>query len=216
MKMFVFDHCPYCIRAMMMNGLKDMDIKLEYLQNHDVQARTDKVGANMVPILEKEDGSYMAESLDIVAYLDGLDGNPVLGQGDQSELIADWYKRVYGVSQRLVYPRWMKVDLPEFGSWEAKEWFIKNKSAAIDMSFDQAFVMTENYLSELNELLMDLEWIRPPSERSNQLSYDDITFFPVLRNFTVIKGVVFPARVRQYLDEVAALTDIVLYDDIAV
>ncbi|RXJ74441.1 glutaredoxin, GrxB family [Veronia nyctiphanis] len=216
MKMFVFDHCPYCIRAMMMNGLKKLEIETVYLQNHDVEARIEKVGANMVPILQKEDGSYMGESLDIVKYLDEFDGNPVLQASASEEKVAAWYKRAYGVSQRLVYPRWMRVKLPEFGCHEAKEWFTKNKSAAIEMSFDDAFVMTESYLGELNVLLKELDWLVLPSERDNTLTYDDITFFPVLRNFTVVKGIIFPPRVRNYIDEISSLTDINLYDDIAV
>nr|WP_303803540.1 glutathione S-transferase N-terminal domain-containing protein [Snodgrassella alvi] len=37
------------------------------------------IGEKMVPILQKEDGSYMPESLDIVAYVDSNYGkSPVL------------------------------------------------------------------------------------------------------------------------------------------
>lgn len=51
MKLFVFQHCPYCIKAMMVAAYKKIDVEWVYLQNHDVDARIAKVGANMVPIL---------------------------------------------------------------------------------------------------------------------------------------------------------------------
>ena len=216
MKLFVFDHCPFCIKAMMVAGLKKADIELVYLQNHDVDARIDKVGANLVPILQKEDGSYMAESLDIAAYIDALDGNPVLATGSNDDNISAWADIARPYSSRLLYPRWMKVDLPEFQCEEAKAWFTKNKTAMIEQDFDDAFSKSAEYLIELNATFDKLAWLQLPSERNNVLSYDDVNLFPSLRNLTVVKGVKFPARIRQYIDEVAALTSTSLYDDIAV
>ena len=216
MKLFVFDHCPFCIKAMMVAGLKKADIELVYLQNHDVDARIDKVGANLVPILQKEDGSYMAESLDIAAYIDALDGNPVLATGSNDDNISAWADIARPYSSRLLYPRWMKVDLPEFQCEAAKAWFTKNKSAMIEQDFDDAFSKSEEYLAELNASFDKLSWLQLPSERNNVLSYDDVNLFPSLRNLTVVKGVQFPNRIRQYIDEVAALTSSSLYDDIAV
>ena len=216
MKLFVFDHCPFCIKAMMVAGLKKADIELVYLQNHDVDARIDKVGANLVPILQKEDGSYMAESLDIAAYIDAIDGNPVLATGSNDDNISTWSDIARPYSSRLLYPRWMKVDLPEFQSEEAKAWFTKNKTAMIEQDFSDAFSKSDEYLSEINGSFDKLSWLQLPSERNNVLSYDDVNLFPALRNLTVVKGVQFPTRIRRYIDEVAALTSTSLYDDIAV
>ena len=216
MKLFVFDHCPFCIKAMMVVGLKKADIELVYLQNHDVDARIDKVGANLVPILQKEDGSYMAESLDIAAYIDVLNSNPVLATGSNDDNISTWSTVARPFSSRLLYPRWMKVELPEFQCEEAKAWFTKNKTAMIEQDFDDAFSKTEEYLAELNASFALLSWLQLPSERNNVLSYDDVNLFPSLRNLTVVKGVQFPNRIRQYIDEVAELTATTLYDDIAV
>ncbi|PSW13885.1 glutaredoxin 2 [Photobacterium sanctipauli] len=216
MKLFVFDHCPFCIKAMMVAGLKQADIELVYLQNHDVDARIDKVGANLVPILQKEDGSYMAESLDIAAYIDAIDGNPTLAAGTNDDNIAAWSEVARPFSSRLLFPRWMKVELPEFGSQDAKDWFTNNKTAMIEQDFEDAFAKTEEYLAGLKASFSQLDWLVLPSERNNQLSYDDVNLFPALRNLTVVKGVAFPTKVRQYIDEVAALTATTLYDDIAV
>ncbi len=216
MKLFVFEHCPFCIKAMMVANYKKLDVEWIFLQNHDVDARIEKVGANMVPILEKSDGSYMAESLDIVQYFDELDDHPQLLHASCSPQIAEWGIKTKDFHGALVHPRWMRIDLPEFQSPEAKNWFTKNKSAMISMSFEQALERTDEFLEALNNALSEIDWLTLPSEHNNQLSYDDINFYPTLRNLTVIKGVKFPQRVRQYIDEVTALTQIPLYDDVAV
>ncbi|MGF1726293.1 glutaredoxin 2 [Photobacterium nomapromontoriensis] len=216
MKLFIFDHCPFCIKAMMVAGLKQADIEWVYLQNHDVDARIEKVGANLVPILQKEDGSFMAESLDIVAYIDALDGQPQLAAASHDDNIVAWTTQARPLSSRLLFPRWMMIELPEFQCNEAKEWFTQNKQTMIEQSFADAFANSNEYLSNLNASFTMLDWLVLPSERDDQLSYDDINLFPSLRNQTVIRGVQFPDRVRQYIDEVATLTGIALYDDVAV
>ncbi|KXF82094.1 glutaredoxin 2 [Enterovibrio coralii] len=216
MKLFVFDHCPYCVKAMMVAGMKKMDVERVYLQNHDIDARIEKVGANLVPILQKPDGEYMAESLDIAAYLDAFDGAPVLKDSEFSQRIAAWMEVAGFYGSRLIYPRWMMIELPEFQSDDARAWFIEKKSAMIDMTFDEAFANSEEYIAKLNVELLKLDWLVLPSQRGNTLSYDDINLFPFLRNYTVIKGLRYPGIVRQYLDEVSELTGVKLYDAVAV
>lgn len=216
MKLFVFEHCPFCIKAMMLANLKNMPVEFVYLQNHDVDARIDKVGANMVPILEKEDGTYMAESLDIVKYLDEWDGKPLLSEAVHQADIDRYNQAVKSVEGPLVHPRWMEIILPEFGSAEAKAWFTTNKSKMIGMSFEQAMAQSNEFLIQLNHALRNLEWLTLPSSRDNVLSYDDINVYPTLRNLTVIKGVEFPPNVRLYIDEVTALANIPLYDHVAI
>lgn len=216
MKLYVFDHCPFCVKAMMVAGLKKMDVEIVYLQNHDVDARVEKVGANLVPILEKPDGSFMAESLDIAAYLDSFDANPVISAQSHADRIADWQTAASYFGSRLIYPRWMMIPLPEFECEEAKAWFTKNKTAMIDMSFEQAYAASEEYICKLNVELAKLDWLVPPSQRGNIITYDDINIFPFLRNYTVIKGIRYPGNVRQYIDEMAALAKVGLYDAVAV
>lgn len=213
MKLFVFDHCPYCIKAMMVAGWKALPVEWVYLQNHDVNARIEKVGANLVPILQKPDGSYMAESLDIAAYLDNLTDQPRLQPGVHEQQISLWSQQARQFGAPLLYPRWMEIKLPEFQCDEARAWFTKNKSASIGMSFPAALAQTPTLLAGLNQQLATIDWLVLPSERENRLSYDDINFFPTLRNYTVIKGIEFPLQVRRYIDEVAALTGIELYDN---
>ena len=47
------------------------------------------------------------------------------------------------------------------------------------------------------------------------LSLDDIDLWSRLRSLTIVKGLVFPPKVRAYLDNFAAKGDLPLYDAIA-
>ncbi|MBT1444670.1 glutaredoxin 2 [Shewanella sp. JM162201] len=216
MKLFVFEHCPYCVRAMMIVGYKKLDVPFEVLQNHDVDSRIRMVGANMVPILQKPDGSFMGESLDIVAYLDGLDGNPLLEPPRHESAIKAWLDEAGYFSARLLHPRNVKLGLKEYGSAEAIAWYTDKKSAAIGMSFDEAMAATPTWLAGLNATFAALEFVPLPSERGNRLSLDDILLYPPLRNLTAVKGVQFGARLERYIAEVTALTGIRLFGDLAI
>lgn len=216
MKLFVFEHCPYCVRAMMLVGYKQLDIKIEVLANDDVESRIRMVGANMVPILQKADGSFMGESLDIVAYLDALEGQPVLAPARHEAAIQSWLKEAGAYSAPLLHPRNVRLGLKEYNSAAAIAWYTQNKSAAIGMSFDEAFANSSELIAALNPLFTDLEFIPLPSARENRLGYDDILLYPTLRNLTAVKGLEFGDHVRRYINEVTALTNVRLFDDIAI
>lgn len=216
MKLFLFDHCPYCVKAMMAVGYKQLDVEYVFLQNHDIQARIDKVGANLVPILQKADDRYMAESLDIVTYLDQVTGQPTLDVARLDAVINEWITKTKQLSSALVYPRWLKIPLPEFQCDEARDWFTEKKTQTLGIDFDTAYHNTAEYLNQLHPQLEEIDWLVLPSERRNRLSYDDINFYPTLRNLTVIKDIQFPAKIRQYIEEVSILTGIHLFDEVAV
>ena len=68
MKLYVYDHCPFCTRARMAAALRGVATELVYLPNDDEDTPIRLIGAKQLPILQKEDGSHMGESLDIVRY----------------------------------------------------------------------------------------------------------------------------------------------------
>lgn len=78
MKLYIYDHCPYCLKARMIFGLKNIPVELHVLLNDDAETPTRMVGQKQVPILQKDDSRYMPESMDIVHYVDKLDGKPLL------------------------------------------------------------------------------------------------------------------------------------------
>ena len=169
-----------------------------------------------MPILQKSDNTYMAESLDIVTYLDQVTDQPTLDVARLETVINEWITKTKRLSSALVYPRWLKIPLPEFQCDEAINWFTEKKTQTLGIGFDTAYENTAEYLNQLHSQLEDIDWLVLPSERSNRLSYDDINFYPTLRNLTVIKDIQFPAKIRQYIEEVSILTGIHLFDEVAV
>ena len=201
----------------MIVGLKSLPVDIDIIMEGDAETPTRMVGRKVVPILQKEDGSYMAESLDIVAYLDKANSAvPTITSSKHEAQIKQWLSDTMPSISPLLYPRWLKIDLPEFQCEEAKAWFTKNKTALISMSFEDALSHTSEYVTQVNQALNKLNWLELPSTREQRLSYDDINVYPFLRNLTVVKGIEFPALVRQYIDEVTQLTGTPVYDAVAV
>ena len=66
MKLYHYDHCPFCVRARMIIGLRGLNVEQIPLANDDEATPIGLVGKKMVPILIKDDGTAMGESLDIL------------------------------------------------------------------------------------------------------------------------------------------------------
>ena len=73
MKLHVYDHCPYCVRARMALGLKGIPFEMRVQLNDDEATPISMIGKKMLPILEDAEG-FMGESLDIVAKVDAMTG----------------------------------------------------------------------------------------------------------------------------------------------
>ena len=122
-KIYVYDHCPFCVRVRLALGMKNIKSDLIFLANDDIETPTKLVGKKLAPIMQFEDGSAMMESLDIVELLDtnekyGPTGfiKPASGRTD----LKDWQKTVKEEMRILQRPRYMKAFLPEFAMKDAR------------------------------------------------------------------------------------------------
>ena len=104
MKLYIYDHCPFCVKARMIFGLKNLPVELIVMLNDDEETPKRLIGQKIAPILQKEDGSCMPESLDIVRFVDKLDGEPLL-TGKTNPAINDWLRNVNGYVNKLLLPR---------------------------------------------------------------------------------------------------------------
>ncbi|MCI4238702.1 glutaredoxin 2 [Dickeya dianthicola] len=199
MKLFVYDHCPFCVKARMIFGLKRLPVELHVLSNDDEATPISMVGQKMVPILQKQDGSYMPESLDIVKYIDELDGKPVL-TGPLNPAIDAWIRRVYEYASRLLIPRFSRAAFEEFATDAGRNYFIHKKEGQIG-SFDTHFSQTAVLIGQLEG---DLQALAPlivsPQACNGTLSLDDINLFALLRSLTIVADVNVPAAVAAYCD----------------
>lgn len=210
MKLYVYDHCPYCVRARMIFGLKKMPVEIITLLNDDEQTPVSLVGRKVVPILVTEQGEAMPESLDIVAYIDSHYGRKCLLDNVRVE-IEDWIKKVSQYANFLLLPRFIQLDLAEYQTQSAIDYFVAKKTASIG-DFAQHEAKTAEYLQQLHQDLLELSPLVVSDEAlSGHLSYEDILLFPLLRNLTCIKGLSLPQNIAQYVGNMAVLSDIPLY-----
>lgn len=126
MKLYIYDHCPFCLKARMIFGLKNIPVELIVLLNDDELTPTRMIGQKMAPILQKDDSRYMPESMDIVHYVDKLDGKPLL-TGPRNPAVETWLRKVNGYANRLLIPRFAKSAFDEFATPEARAYFVKRK-----------------------------------------------------------------------------------------
>lgn len=212
MKLFVYDHCPYCVRPRMIVGLKKLAVETVTLLNDDEATPIGLVGKKLVPILQKENGEAMGESLDIVRYLDENYGEVLLKDAIRPEL-QDWCNTVNAYYYRLLHPRCIAIGLEEFATQSAIDYFVKKKSEKIG-DFNEALHQSEEWIEALEEDFKRLEnLLLSDTSAQGVLSYEDIILFPMLRNLTCVKGLNFPEKVKNYVEKMAEQTAIPLFFD---
>ncbi|WP_373099909.1 MULTISPECIES: glutaredoxin 2 [Pasteurellaceae] len=215
MQLYIYDHCPFCVRARMIFGLKNIPVETVVLLNDDEATPTGLVGKKMVPILVKDDGGAMPESLDIVRYIDDNYGAKLLSDQVRPAL-ENWMKTVGAYYNRLLLPRFVQLGLAEYATESARRYFLAKKTESIG-DFAENLANTPQYIARLNADLAELAPLIVNENAVNgELSLEDILLFPMLRNLTCVKGLVFPERVRAYIERMSALSHVALYTDNAV
>lgn len=210
MKLYVYDHCPYCVRARMVFGLKNLPVEQVMIANDDEATPVGLVGKKVVPILVKEDGTAMPESLDIVRYVDMHYGNPMITDNIRPE-IEQWANNLSKVYNHLLLPRFVKLDLAEFEKQSAIDYFVKKKTESIG-DFAQNLAEIDKYIATVQPLIDELsDLIKSEKALNGELSLEDIIVFPMLRNLTCVKYIKFPAKVLDYINKMAELSKIDLY-----
>lgn len=213
MKLYIYDHCPFCVRARMIFGLRGLPLETENLMNDDEATPIGMIGAKQVPILQKEDGSFMGESLDIVRYVDEQAGQGRLKEDIRPELQA-WLDKVGEYNNKLVQPRTVKIGLPEFATPEAVKYFVDKKEQNIG-NFDTNLNKTAQYLERINTDLLALDGLisNEGVGVNREAAMEDILLFPILRNLTVTRGIEWPQNVMDYLMRMSEAGGVDLYFD---
>ena len=215
MKLYIYDHCPFCVKARMIFGLKNIPVELNVLLNDDEATPTRMIGKKMAPILQKDDSRYLPESMDIVHYVDKLDGKPLL-TGKQNPALDAWLRKVNSYVNRLLIPRFAKSAFDEFATPEARAYFVAKKEAAIG-DFAKHMSHSSGLIKNISDDLRALDkLIVQPNAVNGELSDDDIHLFPLLRNLTIVAGINWPTRVADYRDNMAKQTQINVLSSMAI
>ena len=215
MQLYIYDHCPYCVRARMIFGKKIVPVENIYLLNDDEDTPNKLIEKKMVPILVKDDGTAMGESLDIVHYIDQLSGTTLINNTVRPE-IEGWIKIVDTYRNFLTLPRCISINLPEFATQNAINYFI-NKKTAIFGDFQHHLQNSQTYINRFNADLIALSPLIVNDHGSNgTFGMEDILLFPLLRNMTMVKGIEWTAPVLDYMHSISRITRIPLFDDRAI
>jgi glutaredoxin 2 len=213
MKLYVYDHCPFCVKARSIFGLKQRPFELVIMLNDDAATPERMVGRKVAPILEQE-GQFLAESMDIVAKIDGLEGPRILN-GPTNSRVTDWIKEASSNLYALAMPRWANSQLPEFATTEARAYFTQKKEAIIG-PFSDRLAESEKLIETANLNVMHLgPLIQSPDAVNGELSTDDIHLFAHLRALSIVKGITYPATVDAYRKRMSEKMGVSLHDDVA-
>ena len=128
------------------------------------------------------------------------------------DAFADW-------GNRLIMPRDVQLDLPEFAAESSVAYFKGKKEAWLEASFEQLLQETPRYLAQAQEALRALDGLIAPNAgyaNGTHLSMEDILVFPLLRNLSMVKGAAYPDNVAHYVRAMSQAAKIPLFFDRAV
>eukprot|EP00808_Paulinella_micropora_P027227 g39812.t1 len=128
---YIYDHCPFCLRVRLLLGLKNIKHKVVFMASDDVDTPTALVGKKIAPIFEM--GIFaraMMDSGEIVNLLetDRRFGGQLLRPRSGRKDLEDFFKGASDLIRNLLRPRYVASPLPEFLSKAARETFISKHS----------------------------------------------------------------------------------------
>jgi GrxB family glutaredoxin len=233
--LYVYDHCPFCVRVRVALGLKNVKHELRFLANDDAMTPTKLVGQKIAPVFQHRD-FVMKESMDIIQYCEGLEEfgptNVILPSTGRTDL-KEWQGSVQSLLRGLQRPRYVATGLlPEFQQLDSRHAFIANhpvppygKDEWKQMELPSKLSLYAECMAkdpaidieQLNIKLVELDDIIecPDHCSPGGVSLDDIDLFSRLRSITIVRGVVWPAKLRSYMNRMSELADVPLYDEMA-
>src|SRR3974390_1645938 len=125
MRLYMFEHCSLSFRVQMTAALKRKHLQETVVLDDDTETMVNLVGKRVIPILVKDDGRPMLESMDMVAHIESQ-GAPIF-TGPQRSEIAAWASATADKTAPLTWPRYPLLGLPEFGTVAAHDHFIVRK-----------------------------------------------------------------------------------------
>ena len=198
MRLYMFEHCSLCFRVRMTAALKRLHLQETVVLDDDTDTMVDLVGKRVIPILVKDNGQPMLESMDMVAHIDAI-GDPVLTGPARAE-VAAWAEAIVDKTAPLTMPRYPLLGLPEFGTVAAQDHYHVRKRKRFG-DFVELRANTRRYLKDLEPDMEALDrLIESPTAVNGALSLDDVRVLPLLRSAAVVKGLRFPPKVRTYFE----------------
>ncbi len=218
MKLYYYEHCPYCIRVLAYCGLSGIELDKQILLNDDEKTPIDLIGQKILPIFQFSDASgkkhVMGESLDIIKILSQNDGIDLIHSEKDDELIANFWRDLSLPVYSLAMPRWVKLSFIEFSTPSSVDYFVTKKTQSIG-DFQTALDKTEYWKKEvLNRLGNYQTFFEVLKKQPN--SYAALLVFSYLVGLTCVKDLKLPVGLTEFLEVMSQKTGVKLLFDRAI
>ena len=214
MKLYVYNHCPHCVKPRLVADLSGLDYELVYLANDDEKSHIDRIGSKQVPFLEKDDGTFLKESIDICDYIATLQ-NFDIAKSQINDDVKAILAELPDDYRRIIYPRMPHHPKNEcdFPTQNAKDYFLNKKSKYIG---DMGLLLSHppmDAIYGINKALKELDkYITLPFFNGDKFSWDDIEIFPTLFILTMARDLLdIPTNIEKYIRNIESKTNIELY-----
>ncbi len=163
----------------------------------DESGPVELIGKKMLPILKKENGEYINESLDIIKY---LDKDSKLNPSQDcfnflNEISSDLFK--------LSMP--YMIYTPEFN--ESSRNYFRSKKESSRGSFKDLVENSSLFLENFNTNLKNLELNLNPFFNSENIGLDDFLIASHLWGMYLVHEFQFSEKIHTYLQEIKKATD---------
>lgn len=216
MKLYQYQHCPFCIRVRMVLHRKSMPYECVDVLYDDVDTPTALVGRKQCPIMQFADGSLMKESGDIIARLE-TDYPAVLPR--RVKLPADIRAALAAfrqTSNQLIKPRVIQAGFPEFATQAAQDYYRKKYEQRWQTSFAACMQQTPVLLPSMQQALYTLSTAIEAHQLLEQpFSHIDLQLFPAIACVTVVRELHFPGPLHDYLCQQAEASGFSLFFAVA-
>jgi len=210
MKLYIYEHCPFSARVRMIFGMKKIPVDIRVVMEGDVETPMRLVGRKVVPILQKDDGTAMAESMDIIRYVDERFGPKLLTDPVRDEVDA-WAQEARSTISKLAIPRMTKSSFAENATEAAQNAYREREQKALgDL---------EALISDTPRLLIEAEGLAKLEliiQDWQAFSVTDLVLYSQLRTLSIVKGITFGAKASNFTDRMSALGGVPLLSDRAI
>ncbi|MDP5254677.1 MULTISPECIES: glutaredoxin 2 [unclassified Vibrio] len=202
MKLYIYEHCPFCARVAFVANALNLDLEYQVVDYADANTLIDLIGKKMVPVLEKDDGTVMAESLDIIALFIEQAGLDTTHQ--PSEAVLAFQQQAFPLVQGIGYPRYTRLGLKEYPTQASHEaWRAKKETP--ELNFERLLAETDHLVSQVNERLVSAQQLLEIEQGQSALSLvDQAVMFSLLRVFYAESSIEWPEDLQQWMEKNAA------------
>lgn len=205
MKLYIYEHCPFCARTRFVAGKLNLDLDVVVIDYDDDKTTTDIIGSKQVPLLVKDNGEAISESLDIIKYFLTLGGSSETNT--PSKAVSEWQSSAFLPLQKVGYPRWSSIGLKEFNTASSKAaWRSKKETEALN--FDALLADTPAIAKEVEGLINKVSDVLAFDKTMTIV--DEAVVFSILRGFFSEPTINWDESINEWMESASAKTKVTL------